>query len=120
MSELDSRVLGREGGMIPNCVIYLCIYLFIYQSYLHIVFLFMSSIEYSGTSGSKSSTAAAAAALQRNTSVEGDEYECGICMEDVPADDAFSLGCGHYFCRACWRDHLRYVGLDYLLCFILQ
>ncbi|CAL1353376.1 unnamed protein product [Linum trigynum] len=30
---------------------------------------------------------------------------CEICMEDVPADNATRMDCGHCFCNDCWTGH---------------
>ena len=38
---------------------------------------------------------------------DDEEFECPVCMNDVPADDAFALGCGHRFCTECWQNHLK-------------
>jgi len=32
---------------------------------------------------------------------------CPICMDEVPFDKLFALGCGHYYCVKCWRDYLH-------------
>ena len=32
--------------------------------------------------------------------------ECGICLESVPAEDAYALNCKHWFCSDCWRGYL--------------
>jgi len=36
-----------------------------------------------------------------------EEFECPVCMNDVPAADAVALGCGHRFCIECWQNHLK-------------
>jgi len=36
-----------------------------------------------------------------------DEFECPVCMNDVPADDSYALACGHRFCTDCWQNHLK-------------
>jgi hypothetical protein len=33
---------------------------------------------------------------------EGDDVECGICYEEMQAKNAYSLPCGHTFCKDCW------------------
>ena len=35
-----------------------------------------------------------------------EELHCEICFEDVSADNSFSLGCQHRFCRLCWHGYL--------------
>eukprot|EP01083_Nonionella_stella_P233911 823689_1 len=35
-----------------------------------------------------------------------DPIECGICCDDVPLSETFSLECGHRFCQTCWSDYL--------------
>ena len=32
---------------------------------------------------------------------EGDDVECGICYEEMQAKNAYSLPCGHKFCKVC-------------------
>lgn len=34
-------------------------------------------------------------------------YECLICIEKYSADKTFSLGCGHRYCLACWKEYLE-------------
>lgn len=44
----------------------------------------------------------------RNADLSGDKFCCRICCDpDVPAEEAFSLCCGHRFCRDCFREYLR-------------
>eukprot|EP00624_Nannochloropsis_granulata_P000194 evm.model.NODE_10712_length_6203_cov_15.285185.1 len=31
---------------------------------------------------------------------------CGICRDEVPASELVAVGCGHYFCRACYTQYL--------------
>jgi IBR domain, a half RING-finger domain/Zinc finger, C3HC4 type (RING finger) len=33
--------------------------------------------------------------------------ECGICLDTVPAEDAYALNCKHWFCGDCWRGYLQ-------------
>ena len=44
---------------------------------------------------------------------EPEEFECAVCMEDVPYFETFALGCGHRFCADCWQGHLK-TSLDTL------
>ena len=36
---------------------------------------------------------------------ENSEIECNICYDTVT--NAFALGCGHYFCRDCWKSQIK-------------
>jgi len=31
---------------------------------------------------------------------------CGICYDEIPSDDCYSLWCGHAFCISCWRSFI--------------
>ena len=33
--------------------------------------------------------------------------ECGICLDSVPAEEAYALNCKHWFCTDCWRGYLQ-------------
>jgi len=35
-----------------------------------------------------------------------EEIECPMCLDDFPAKDCISLGCGHWFCTECFQDYL--------------
>jgi hypothetical protein len=36
------------------------------------------------------------------------QYSCPVCLDDHPGADCLALsGCGHAFCRACLREHVR-------------
>jgi hypothetical protein len=35
------------------------------------------------------------------------QVECGICLDNVPSEDAYALNCKHWFCGDCWRGYLR-------------
>lgn len=51
---------------------------------------------------------------ERASSKEG-TFRCKIrfcCEEECPVNEAFALGCGHRFCRACYREYLRNLVLD--------
>lgn len=39
----------------------------------------------------------------------GARVACGVCLSDVAAAEVTAMECGHAFCNACWREHLRYV-----------
>eukprot|EP00940_MAST-03C_sp_MAST-3C-sp2_P003403 g3403.t1 len=34
------------------------------------------------------------------------EITCPVCWEDVKISDTDALGCGHRFCRSCWKRHI--------------
>jgi ariadne-1 len=34
------------------------------------------------------------------------EVECQVCYSDFPAEDFFSLICGHFFCKECWTHEI--------------
>jgi IBR domain, a half RING-finger domain/Zinc finger, C3HC4 type (RING finger) len=40
-----------------------------------------------------------------NSSSES-RVECGICLDYVPAEDAYALNCKHWYCSDCWRGYL--------------
>ena len=48
---------------------------------------------------------AGAPALERSES--GRHFVCAICCVERPLEQFFDLGCGHRYCEACWRTHLR-------------
>ena len=50
---------------------------------------------------------------QEEDEEEPEEFECAVCMEDVPYFETFALGCGHRFCADCWQGHLK-TSLDTL------
>ncbi|XP_068335409.1 probable E3 ubiquitin-protein ligase ARI2 [Pyrus communis] len=33
------------------------------------------------------------------------EVMCGICMDEMPADQVTLMDCGHCFCNECWTEH---------------
>lgn len=37
-------------------------------------------------------------------------FECPVCCDDFPAAEydskTYALGCGHRFCRGCWREYI--------------
>jgi ariadne-1 len=37
---------------------------------------------------------------------DNDEFECPVCLDDVPRSETFALVCNHRFCLECWRSHL--------------
>ena len=37
-----------------------------------------------------------------------DEIECAACWDDVPPAQAARLGCKHWFCLPCWKNHLQF------------
>ena len=37
---------------------------------------------------------------------KGDDVECGICYEEMQAKNAYSLPCGHTFCKDCWVSYV--------------
>ncbi|KAF0978620.1 hypothetical protein FDP41_002440 [Naegleria fowleri] len=40
--------------------------------------------------------------------VEGDEFECPLCYDDVPAANCTKLpACSHAFCDNCWKSHIE-------------
>lgn len=42
-----------------------------------------------------------------NLEEENGEYiECGICYDDIAAKEAYSLRCGHKFCKTCWNSYV--------------
>jgi ariadne-1 len=51
---------------------------------------------------------------ERESAKEG-IFRCKIrfcCEEECPVREAFALGCGHRFCRACYQEYLRNQVLD--------
>lgn len=42
-----------------------------------------------------------------NTRNENDEFSCVVCMEDVPMEKTYALGCGHRYCTECWKGYLK-------------
>lgn len=32
---------------------------------------------------------------------------CKVCLEEKPSKEFYSLGCGHAYCRECWRDYTQ-------------
>ena len=53
-----------------------------------------------GSIGDKSSSATAIPS-------DGATFVCRICCDDTPPSEALSLGCGHQFCKTCYREYLR-------------
>ncbi len=35
-----------------------------------------------------------------------DCLECGICYDEMEAENSYSLGCGHAFCKSCWVSYV--------------
>lgn len=35
------------------------------------------------------------------------KFQCRICCDDCDIMDAFAMGCGHAFCKSCYREYLR-------------
>jgi ariadne-1 len=35
------------------------------------------------------------------------QFDCPICMENVKMRDTYALGCGHRYCKSCWRTYLE-------------
>uniref|UniRef100_A0A5S6QTM3 RBR-type E3 ubiquitin transferase n=1 Tax=Trichuris muris TaxID=70415 RepID=A0A5S6QTM3_TRIMR len=56
----------------------------------------------------KPGTASSIVRLSRKTN----RYECEICLGTFPSDGMFALGCGHAFCRGCWRSYLTSKIMD--------
>ena len=38
---------------------------------------------------------------------ENGEFPCAVCLDDVPMDKTYALGCGHRYCRECWNGYLK-------------
>ena len=57
-----------------------------------------------GSSGDKSSSASATAT---SSDSNGATFVCRICCDDSPPSEALSLGCGHQFCKTCYKEYLR-------------
>lgn len=41
-----------------------------------------------------------------DNSSSNSRVECGICLDYVPAEDAYALNCKHWYCSDCWRGYL--------------
>jgi ariadne-1 len=35
------------------------------------------------------------------------QFSCAVCLERKPVADTFALGCGHRYCKECWREFLQ-------------
>jgi ariadne-1 len=42
-----------------------------------------------------------------NDDNDDDEVECLICYDSVGARKRWGIGCGHSYCRSCWREYLE-------------
>ena len=42
-----------------------------------------------------------------------EKFECPICFEMVDSENVFSLGCNHYTCLDCFKDHAKFIGFNY-------
>lgn len=43
------------------------------------------------------------------------KFECLICLENVPGKDTYALGCGHRYCKKCWKSYLEMKGLLFVI-----
>jgi ariadne-1 len=48
---------------------------------------------------------------KRTKSNHSAPFECPVCCTDYPSgqieESTLSLGCGHRFCKVCWKEYLR-------------